>query len=229
MRVFVPVYCDLGGGRPDGDCRSSRRFDSSSSRRRRRTGTAAIETAPALKIFAIDAFAQILKLILIILTAVLVSCDLLIRLTLWKFENVSKLSDFADLVEHVELAEDTEDTPEAKEKLEDEADMERPPLDWTLKLEADWGRREEVEARPTVARWIRGEKMNKFCSREILSTFPIEPGAWVSCQYGSAGVSGSWPDREHIFKMKGGLKARLQLAATHCMYLSGSFFCATVA
>ena len=42
-----------------------------------------------------------------VLTVVLVSCDLLIRLTLWKFDNVSKLND----LEEEELADETEETP----------------------------------------------------------------------------------------------------------------------
>lgn len=39
---------------------------------------------------------------------------LLMRLTFWKFENVSKLSDLADLTEPQLEAEETVDTPEAK-------------------------------------------------------------------------------------------------------------------
>ena len=47
---------------------------------------------------------------------VLVSCDLLIRLTLWKFENESKLKFRVDF-EEAELAEDTDETPDKSKQM----------------------------------------------------------------------------------------------------------------
>jgi hypothetical protein len=48
------------------------------------------------------------------ITVVRVSCDLLMRFTVWKLDKESKLKERADL-EEAELADDTDDTPKEHE------------------------------------------------------------------------------------------------------------------